>query len=385
METIIIGKPALNIYLPLQEFPEEGDLFIIKGKNESVGNVAATTACLLAKWGISCHFTGVVGNDLYAEKIRETFKTYRVDTKYMETDFLHATACNFNILNAKTGVVTKVLCNDPESQLTKYKYDFIPGFGVIDGTEFAGAHALLNNNGSVKTVFYGRTGDKDTVAMSKRCTWAVVTERFCEQLTKENPDGSAEGYVSLYQKLVDLTGLSTYIVILNSHKILYCVDGKVKMLPEMKINTVDASSFDSVFVGALSFCLGNEVDLDDAIKFANTAAALSLQKIGEAEAIPEIDDVLDNCGLREKLGLATKRSSVTPTQTQDSSATVSTAEPSSITPGVAPQIDAFNQTASEQVQMPQASTTQMPQATISEVPSAAMPQTDANTNVTTGV
>lgn len=314
METIIIGKPAMNTYLPLQEFPQEGDLFIIKNKNESLGNVGATAACILAKWGMSVHYTGVVGNDSNGEKVRDIFKSYRVDTKYLETDFLHPTAANYNVVNAKTGIVTKVLFNDPESQLQKYKYDFLPNFAVIDGTEFAGAHALLNNNGTVKTVFYGRTGDKDTVAMSKRCTWPVVTERFVEQLTRETSDGSAESYVSLYQKIVDTTGGSNYIVILNNRKILYCIDGKVKMLPEMEIHVADASSFDSVFVGALAFCLANEVALDDAIKFANMAAALSLTKIGEVDAIPEIDDVLDNSGLREKLGLSTKRSAVTPKQ-----------------------------------------------------------------------
>lgn len=85
--------------------------------------------------------------------------------------------------------------------------------------------------------------------MSKRCTWAVVTEKFAEMMTKETPDGSAEGYVSLYQKIVDSSGKSNYIVILNSHKILYCVEGKVKMLPEMKINIADASSFDSILLG----------------------------------------------------------------------------------------------------------------------------------------
>ena len=306
METIIIGKPAVNIYLPLQEFPTEGDIFLIKSKNESVGNVGATSACLLAKWGMNVHFTGVAGNDAYAEKIKDTFKTFRVESKFMETDFESSTAVNYHVLNTKTGVVTKVLYNDTESVLKKFKYDFIPNFAIIDGTELAGAHALLNNNGSVKTVFYGRIGDKDSIALSKRTTWSVVTEKFAEMMTKAEIDGSAEGYVNLYQKIVDTSGKSNYIVILNSHKILYCVDGKVKMLPEMKINIVDSSSFDSIFIGALSFALMNEIALDDAIKLANTAAAISLSKIGEVDAIPEIDDVLDNSGLREKLGLAKK-------------------------------------------------------------------------------
>lgn len=350
METIIIGKPAMNIYLPLQEFPQEGDLFIIKGKNESVGNIGATSACLLAKWGLSAHFTGVVGNDSYAEKIRDTFKTYRVNSKFMETDFETGTAVNYNILNAKTGVVTKILYNDFDSQLKKFKYDFIPDFGIIDGTDFAGAHALLNNNGSVKTVFYGRIGDKDTVAMSKRCTWAVVTEKFAEMMTRETPDGSAEGYVNLYQKIVDASGKSNYIIILNSHKILYCVDGKVKMLPEMKINVADASSFDSIFVGSLSYALINNLTLDDAIKFANTAAAISLSRIGEVDAIPELNEVMDNSGLSEKFGLNKQSTSVAaPVGVQPLAPDVNVNASNEMPNGQEPSIKAFNTTANPSV------------------------------------
>lgn len=304
MEVVVIGKPAINVYLPLQEFPQEGDLFNITSKNESVGNVAATSACLLGKWGIKPHFSGVVGNDSYAEKIRDTFKASNVSYKFLETNFTSGTCTNYIILNAKTGVTTKVLYNDFEAQLTKYKYDFIPGFAILDGTDMAGSLALLNNNGaSCKTLLYARKSDKDTVNLSKKCTYVVCTENFAVGLTKEQPDGSAEGYVNMYQKIVDICGRSNYIVILNNHKILYAVDGAVKMLPEMKINIVDSSSFDSVFVGALALALIKDLSLDDGIKFANTAAGISLTKIGEEAAIPSIDEVLDNSGMRQKFGL----------------------------------------------------------------------------------
>ena len=52
----------------------------------------------------------------------------------------------------------------------------------------------------------------------------------------------------------------------------------------------------------------NNVSLDDSIKLANVSAGLSLAKVGEVSAIPEIDDVLDNSGLREKLGLGSRKS-----------------------------------------------------------------------------
>ena len=314
METLIIGKPAMNVYLPLQEFLSEGDIFTIKTKNESLGNVAATSSVLLAKWGVKNSFTGVVGNDGYAESIRETFKLYGVNTKYLETNFEKGTSVNYMILNAKSGIVSKIFYTDPEVQLTKYKYDFMPQFVIIDGTDQAGAHALLNNNSSAKTVFYGRVGDRDTIAMSKRCNYVVCTQTFAEMLTHINPDNSAESLVGFYQKIVDATGNSNYIVIMNNHKILYSVDGQVKMLPDMNFHVVDNSSFDSVFVGALSFALIKGLTLDDSVKFASTSAGISLSKIGEVSAIPELDEVLDNSGLREKFGMA--KTSVAPAQAE---------------------------------------------------------------------
>ena len=308
METIVIGKPSINIYLPLEEFPQEGDIFYIDNKVETVGGVSATAACLLGKWGMSVHYTGVVGDDGFAEKLRDDFKTNRVEHKYLETNFETGTACNYIILNNKTGFNTKVLYNNTKANLEKYKYDFIPDWAVLDGSDPAGTLALLNTNGTVKTVFYARRGNKDTLTMCKKCTWVVCTEQFCKDITKSEPDGSAEGYVDFYQRVVDAVGSSNYIIILDNRKILYCEDGKVKILPEMKMLSLDVSSFDSVFTGAFTFAIMNNVSLDDSIKLANVSAGLSLAKVGEVSAIPEIDDVLDNSGLREKLGLGSRKS-----------------------------------------------------------------------------
>ncbi len=303
METIIIGKPAVNVYLPLQEFPNEGDVFHINTKYESVGNVGATSSCLLAKYGLKNHFTGVVGSDAYAEKIRNTFKEYGIDTKYMETNYEKGTVVNYMVLNTKNGITTKILYNDPENQLVKYKYDFIPNFAIIDGTDFAGAYALLNNTANCQTLFYARFGDRDTINLSKRCTYVVCTQVFAEMMSKETIDDSQASCINLYQRLVDISGKSNYIIILKNHKILYCVDGKVKLVPEMKMNIVDYSSFDSIFVGTLAFALIRNVNLDDAIKFADTAASISIGKVGEVDSIPELMEVLENSGLKEKFGI----------------------------------------------------------------------------------
>ncbi|MDE6141176.1 MAG: hypothetical protein K2G03_01095 [Bacilli bacterium] len=298
----------------------------------------------------------------------------------METNFENGTNVNYIILNAKNGNSSKIIYNNPEVQLAKFKYDFVPGFAIIDGTDHAGAFALLNNNGSCNTVFYGRVGDKETINLSKRCTWNICTEAFAEGLTKISADGTAESYVNLYQKIVDSAGKSNYVIILNNRKILYSVDGKVKMLPEMKINVVDYSSFDSIFVGAFSYGVGMGLSVDDAIKLANTAAGLSISKIGEVVSIPTLDEVLDNSGLRAKVAPQTNQSTG-PAQAQ---------EVTPLNPQVAVQNQVVQQPAmvdqnNVAMQNPQATQVVPQQTSQQQVQAVPQPQPETNMFDTTNV
>ena len=78
MEIITVGKPAIDVYLNLVEFPMEGDVFRINKKVESVGNASATSAVMLAKWGFHVNFVGSIGDDGYADKIQNVLKEHKI-------------------------------------------------------------------------------------------------------------------------------------------------------------------------------------------------------------------------------------------------------------------------------------------------------------------
>lgn len=364
MEVIVIGKPAMNIYMPLQAFPQEGEVWTITGKNESLGSVGAVSACLLAKWGIKPHYTGVLGNDAYGEKIRNIFSEYKVNTKFIETNFEKGTTTNYFILNVKTGDVTKILYNDPSVELQKFKYDFQPDWAIVDGNDTAGAMALMNNDSKVKIVFYARIADNHTITLAKKSHYVVCSQTFLEGVTKMNltAESTTEDYVTIYQKLVDVLGSSNYIVLLNNKKVLYCDENKVKLIPEMKINHADVSSFDSVFTGSFAYAMMRGVILDKAITFANTAAAISLSKIGEEPAIPTLDEVLDNTGLRDDF-----KNPIPETPAADAPVVEETPQAAPVQE-VVPEVNAFDQnpTGSETVNVPQPEV--QPQPVQEEVP-----------------
>ena len=301
MEIITVGKPAINIYMNLVEFPQDGDIFRINKKVETVGNASATSACLLAKWGFHVNYVGSIGNDAYQEQIQNTFKEHKINTKYLETDYEGGSAVNHLIINNATKNITKILYSSDTSALKRFKFDFTPDWAVFDGTDVAATLGVINTNADLNSVFYLNTINKEINNIAKKCTWIITNQNYAVNLTKANLDGSAESYVAMYQQLVDINGQSNYIILLNNHKILYVEDGKVKMLPDLQFNNVDTSSFDSVFTGAFTFAQAMGLTLDESVKFANTAASLSLSIVGEVNSIPELTAVMDNCGLTERI------------------------------------------------------------------------------------
>ena len=301
MEIIAVGKPAIDVYLNLVEFPQEGDVFRINKKVESVGNAAATSACLLSKWGFHVNFCGSIGDDGYADKIKNVFKEHKINTKYLETDYEGGCAVNNFIVNTKNKNITKILYSSDTSALKRFKFDFTPEWAVFDGTDIPATLGVINTNPGLKSVFFLNTVNKDINNIAKKCTWIIVNQNYAVNLTKAQLDGSAEAYVAMYQQLVDINGQSNYIILLNNHKILYVEDGKVKMLPDLQFNMEDSSSFESIFTGAFTFAMALGLTLDEAIKFANTATSIGLGKVGEVDSIPDIQEVIDNSGLAERI------------------------------------------------------------------------------------
>lgn len=300
MEIITVGKPAIDVYLNLVEFPMEGDVFRINKKVESVGNASATSAVMLAKWGFHVNFVGSIGDDGYADKIQNVLKEHKINTKYMETDYEGGCAVNNFIVDLKNKAITKILYSSDTSACKRFKYDFNPDWAVFDGTDIPATLGVINTNPGLKSVFYLNTINKDINNIAKKCTWIITNQNYAVNLTKATLDGSAEAYVAMYQQLVDENGQSNYIILLNNHKILYCEDGKVKMLPDLQFNIEDVSSYESIFTGAFTFGQILGMSLDESIKFANTATSLGFSKIGEVDAIPELDVILENCSMKER-------------------------------------------------------------------------------------
>ena len=62
--------------------------------------------------------------------------------------------------------------------------------------------------------------------------------------------------------------------------------GKAKMIPGFSVSAVDTTAAGDVFNGQLAVSLAEGFSLEDAVRMAHAAAALSVQKLGAQSSIP---------------------------------------------------------------------------------------------------
>jgi len=86
-------------------------------------------------------------------------------------------------------------------------------------------------------------------------------------------------------------GAKTVIVKLGDQGCLLVTNGEPQVLPAPKVKAVDTTAAGDVFNGALAVALSEGMNLADACRFANDAAALSVTKMGTQIATPSRQEV----------------------------------------------------------------------------------------------
>jgi ribokinase len=86
-------------------------------------------------------------------------------------------------------------------------------------------------------------------------------------------------------------GARKVIVTLGAKGALFVSAQRVAHFAAPKVEAVDATAAGDTFVGAFSAGLAAGMDQDDAIRFAQVAAALSVTRAGAQPSIPSLRDV----------------------------------------------------------------------------------------------
>lgn len=297
MNVIVIGKPRIDVSLINDNYPVEGKDKTVSERIISYGGISLYVACMLAKWGVNVYYQGLVGGEEEGIKLKNKLEELHIDTKFVEVNYEVKTDKNYSVLNTSNGTRTNVIFNNGK-QLTKHKYDFNPDYIIVDGTDMDGAIGASNNYPNAKMIMLANVISKEYYNLSKRCSYVVASADFAVALTKLDINYSkSKTLVNIMQKIQDLEN-AKYTLNLLDHGTLYVKDRQVKYIPKIEVTKKDNLMMEAAFLGAFSYGIINNLDMDVIGKICNMACYKVCENIGTIDNILDKDKVFEACSIK---------------------------------------------------------------------------------------
>ncbi|MEG8989747.1 ribokinase [Ignavibacteria bacterium 4148-Me] len=297
-EIIVVGSTNTDLVSFVKKFPKPGETIFGKMFHIYPGGKGANQAVGLAKLGKNVVFISKVGNDDFGKKMLMNLKANRVNVKNIIID-------NEN----PTGIAMITVDESGENYIV-----VISGANMNLSSEdiykkqnlFSGAKIFLTQlEIPLETIDVCLSLSKinNMMTVLNPAPAKVLPEKILSLVDIITPNESELGILTNMEinsnsiekaaNILISKGVKNVVVTLGE-KGAFLYNGKIaKYFPPYAIKALDTTAAGDAFNAGLVYALSEGYPLDDAIKFANATAAVSVTKYGAQTSMPTKEEVLN--------------------------------------------------------------------------------------------
>ena len=301
---LVIGDLMIDHYLwgTCDRISPEAPVQVVNVKKESsvlggAGNVINNLFALGAKVDV----ISVVGDDLVANELKDLFDNINVSRNGLIVEKNRKTSKKSHLIASQQQVlrydmesiddISSKSCDEILGKLKKdiKKYDSIIlsdyGKGVLTSSLTKEIIKLANEN-KVKVL-----ADPKGKDYSKYKGAYTLTPNKKEAIEATNIDiKDEESLIIALKSLQDTCELELALITLSEQGIAV-FDDNLRVKPTVAREVYDVTGAGDTVIASIAFALGNNLDIDDAIAFANLAAGVVVGKLGSATA--SLDEIYE--------------------------------------------------------------------------------------------
>lgn len=303
MKLVVVGSSNTDMIIKVPRIPKPGET-ILGGKfSKAAGGKGANQAVAAARSGGDVTFVARVGQDMFGDNAIQGFEENNIVTDHV-----------FRDPEAPSGVAEIFVSEDGENSIA-----VAPGANSnlspedIDNSEDAINSAdilLMQLEIPLETVQAAAdlAHEKNATIILNPAPATDLPDELLEKITILTPNES-EAELLTGVKVVDKDsaekaakklqsmGVQKVIITMGKFGAYVLSDGFSGIVSGYQVDAVDTTAAGDVFNGALSVAIAENKSLKDAVKFANAAAALSVQKLGAQPSAPgraEVDKFIQD-------------------------------------------------------------------------------------------
>jgi len=296
---LVVGSANTDMVIRVDEFPSPGQTLLGHSFLLNPGGKGANQAVAAARLGGQVAMIARLGNDLFGNQTIENFRKegINVDGVVLDNKLPSGVA---QIVVDKAGENTIVVAGGANLALNTMQIN--KNYGLLQESEVI----LLQLEIPLDTVLYvakmGTSLGKKVILNPAPASklpnelysniYAITpneTEtKFLTQI-KITGEKSAQHAANFFHD----KGVKVVVITLGAAGAFLSTANYAGTLPTLEVEAVDTTAAGDTFNGALAAALSKGMDWQEAVSFANKAAALSVTKHGAQASVPFLKDIQD--------------------------------------------------------------------------------------------
>jgi ribokinase len=298
----VIGSSNMDIVFNVEHFTLPGETQKALSLDFYFGGKGANQAVAAAKLSEKpvC-FCSCIGDDEYGNQISQNFKRYKIEGYYVQKNEKTGRAY---IEVDKNGENRIIIFSGANDKVDKEKIDkFFDEYG--DEIDIC----LLQNEIPLQSVEYAISKLKEKgitiiydpapvgstkIKSLKDIDFLTPNDKeFMFLCEKEKIDFNESNLDKSMLEFKRISKVKNLIVKMGDKGVIYIDEEEnLEKIEPLKVNPVDSTGAGDIFNGALAVAFSETNDLQKSLNFANTAAAISVERKGAQSSIPKREEVL---------------------------------------------------------------------------------------------
>ncbi len=293
---IIVGSANTDMVVKIDKHPLPGETRLGGDFFMNAGGKGANQAVAAARLGGNVAFVAKVGNDIFGKQTLEGLTNENIDTSHVFIDDFAPSGTALIIVNAE-GENSIVVASGANAKLNEKD---VASISDLTDTAFI----LMQLETPIETIsaVINAANIKGTNVILNPAPAQQLSQTILEGLFLLVPNESEASILTGIQ-VIDLAsasnaadalldkGVRHVIITLGKQGAFFKSVSREILIPAPIVTAIDTTAAGDTFCGALTVALTEGKDWDDAIRFAVTAASISVTRMGAQSSVPYRNEI----------------------------------------------------------------------------------------------
>ncbi|NQZ44162.1 MAG: ribokinase [Flavobacteriaceae bacterium] len=294
----VIGSSNTDMVLQTEHLPAPGETLIGGQFEMKAGGKGANQAVAAAKLGGQVTFIAKVGDDPFGQQAISDLSRHGIDTSYITTDpnapsgvaLIMVDAKGENSIGVALGANDRLFESDLEPALNRIKSSAFVLMQLESPMALIEHFARLRNDLGFRFVLNPAPAKPLSKTVLEALFLITPNAIEAESLTGIKVSDSASASKAAHH--LREAGVANVIITMGGQGAFVCTSDWEGLIPCPKVKVVDTTAAGDTFNGALMVALAEGKSMQDAVVFANAAAAFAVGILGAQNSAPTRNDLV---------------------------------------------------------------------------------------------